>query len=167
MYHWAFISVGSNLGDPIRNCCRGIEALCGGPDVRLLARSPFYWTEPVDYVDQDWFANAAIKVETRLSPQLLLQKMQAVQQSCGRKDLSIRFGPRVLDLDMILYEDCILDLPELIVPHPRMHKRRFVLQPICDIDSSVKHPAMGKDMRTLLNLLANDGQEMRPCSSDC
>lgn len=165
--HWVFISIGSNLGDPVRNCCRGIEALCAGPDVRLLAQSQFYWTEPVDYEDQDWFANAAIKIETQLQPLQLLQKMQAVQKSCGRKDQGIRFGPRILDLDIILYEDRVLNIAGLIIPHPRMHKRRFVLQPICDIDPSVMHPVINKNMQSLLDLVIDNGQEIKPCLSGC
>jgi 2-amino-4-hydroxy-6-hydroxymethyldihydropteridine diphosphokinase len=155
------------MGDPVRNCCRGIEALCAGPQVRLLAQSPFYWTEPVDFVDQDWFANAAIKIETQLSPWQLLQEIQAVQHSYGRKEQVIRFGPRILDLDIILYEDRIVDIPGLTLPHPRMHKRRFVLQPICDIDPSVIHPVIRKDMQTMLDQLIDNGQEIKPCSSGC
>jgi len=166
MAHWAYLSVGSNLGDRIQNCCQGIAALCRDDQVRLVARSPFYWTEPVDYRDQDWFVNAAVKIETQLAPLKLLARMQAVQKAGGRKADSIRFGPRVLDLDIILYDALILQTPHLTIPHPRMHKRRFVLQPICDIDPAVVHPVLGEKLQTLLNRLVKDGQEIRPCF-DC
>ena len=164
--HWAYLSVGSNLGDRVQNCCQGIGALCRDDQVRLVGRSPFYLTEPVDYLDQEWFVNAAIKIETQLAPTDLLARIQTVQIAGGRSADSIRFGPRVLDLDIILYETLILKTPRLTIPHPRMHKRRFVLQPICDIDPSVVHPVLGEDMQTLLNRLVKEGQEIRPCF-DC
>lgn len=165
--HWAYISVGSNLGNPLDNCRKGIEALCDGQLVTLIACSRFYRTEPVDYVDQGWFVNAAIKVETRLEPHDLLRQMQNVQRQFGRKAGGVRFGPRILDLDIIFYQDRVVDTPELIVPHPRMDKRRFVLQSICDIDPKVEHPVIGLDAQTMLNQLVIDGQDIEPCSFDC
>jgi 2-amino-4-hydroxy-6-hydroxymethyldihydropteridine diphosphokinase len=165
--HKAFISVGSNLGDPLRNCCRGGEELCQDGDVQLLAHSPFYRTQPVDYLQQDWFVNAAMLIETALTPFELLDKMQSIQARMGRKNDTIRFGPRVLDLDLILYEDAVIHTPHLVVPHPRMHKRRFVLQPICDIDPLVVHPVLGSTVREILKQLPLDSQDMVPCSSGC
>ncbi len=165
--HRAYLSVGSNLGDPLENCCRGIEALCNDGKVRLVDRSPFYRTEPVDYLDQNWFINAALYIETQLKPLDLLAKTQQIQASFGRKAGGVRFGPRVLDLDIIFYDELNLETPRLTIPHPRMHKRRFVLQPICDIDPTVMHPTLGKNVQDLLNQLVKDGQGMKPCSSDC
>ena len=127
MVHRAYISVGSNIGDPLRNCRRGIDELCLDGEVGLVAQSPFYRSQPVDYLDQDWFVNAAVLVETSLSPFELLEKTQGIQARMGRKSDAVRFGPRVLDLDIILYEDAVIHTPHLVVPHPRMHKRRFVL----------------------------------------
>lgn len=165
--HFAYISIGSNLGDPMQNCCKGVEALCEDGTVELMAQSPFYKTQPVDYTDQNWFINAALFVRTRLSPQALLDKTQSVQKLIGRKSLSVRFGPRILDLDIIFYDDLILDSANLEIPHRRMHKRRFVLQPICDIDPNVIHPGMGKSVQYLLNQLVVDNQEINRCSSGC
>lgn len=165
--HWAFISVGSNLGDRLGNCCRGIAALCADASVRLVARSPFYETEPVDYTDQEWFLNAAVKIETDLAPLELLARMQAVQKDIGRRDGGIRFGPRVLDLDIIFYDNLTLETPHLTIPHPRMHKRRFVLQPLCDIDGSVVHPVLGQDVKKILDQMIDKGQTIRLCSYDC
>ena len=165
--HFAYISVGSNMGDSLQNCCNGIALLCNDGTVELVARSRFYETQPVDYLEQDWFINAAISVRTTLSPHDLLSKIQAVQKSVGRKSGGVRFGPRVLDLDIIFYDDLILDSPRLVIPHPRMAKRRFVLQPICDIDPTVKHPELGHNVQELLNQLVIDDQGMRPCSFDC
>jgi 2-amino-4-hydroxy-6-hydroxymethyldihydropteridine diphosphokinase len=166
-FHKAFISVGSNLGDPMDNCYRGIEALCLDGEVRLAAQSPFYRTQPVDYLNQDWFVNAALQVVTALTPFELLDKTQDIQRRMGRKNDTVRFGPRVLDLDLIFYEDRVIRAPHLVVPHPRMHKRRFVLHPICDIDPLVVHPVLGLTVREILRQLPLDSQDMVPCSSGC
>jgi 2-amino-4-hydroxy-6-hydroxymethyldihydropteridine diphosphokinase len=159
---WAYISVGSNLGDPLENCRAGIRRLCDGQEVRLLAQSRFYRTAPVDFTDQAWFINAAIKVETALAPFELLHRMHAVQSALGRTP-TVRFGPRTLDLDIIFYEKLVLNDPLLTIPHPRMHKRRFVLQPVCDINPAVIHPIIGLDVQTLLNLPVIQEQKIEPC----
>ena len=164
---WAFVSVGANLGKRLDNCCRGIEALCADEQVQLMQIAPFYETEPVDYTDQGWFLNTAIKIITPLPPLDLLSRMQAIQKKMGRKEGGIRFGPRTLDLDLILYQDRVMHSDRLVLPHPRMHKRRFVLQPICDIDPTVVHPVLGQDVKTLLNQLCESDQQVRPCSLNC
>jgi 2-amino-4-hydroxy-6-hydroxymethyldihydropteridine diphosphokinase len=165
--HQAFLSIGSNMGDSLQNCCRGIEVLCADGQVKLLVRSPFYHTQPVDYSDQAWFVNAALLIQTFLTPSELLEKTQGVQTLMGRKSDPVRYGPRILDLDIILYEDLVIDASGLVIPHPRMHKRRFVLQPICDIDCTVVHPVLGQTIRNLLNQLPIDDQDMKPCLSGC
>ncbi len=158
--HIAYISVGSNLGDKRANCRNGVAALEEGGDIRVLVRSPTYRTEPVDYADQDWFVNCVIKIETVLGPGALLDRLQAVQRSAGRTEESVRFGPRVLDLDILFYDQLVLDRPGLCIPHPRMHRRRFVLIPLCDIDPGIVHPRLGVDVRTLLGELDEEGQEV-------
>jgi len=165
--HTVYISVGSNLGDRLRNCCEGIEALCADGQVKLVARSQFYETAPVDFTNQGWFLNAAVKIQTELIPLDLMFKLQAVQKALGRTTDDVRFGPRVLDLDIIFYDDLVLSTPELTIPHERMHKRRFVLQPICDIDPSIVHPVLGRDVKNLLDQLDKQGQHIQPCSYDC
>jgi 2-amino-4-hydroxy-6-hydroxymethyldihydropteridine diphosphokinase len=112
----------------------------------------------VDFEDQDWFVNAAVKIETKLSPRGLLEAIQEIQTRRGRKPNTVRFGPRALDLDIIFYDAVVMNAEGLKIPHPRMHKRRFVLQPICDIDPSIMHPILQKDMRTLLNELKDSAQ---------
>jgi 2-amino-4-hydroxy-6-hydroxymethyldihydropteridine diphosphokinase len=165
--HEAYLSVGSNLGDRLRNCRQGIDLLCADGAVALLARSPFYESAPVDNLAQGWFINAALKIRTDLSPLALLVRLQAVQNAAGRKAGGVRFGPRVLDLDIIFFEDRIMDTPILTIPHPRMHKRRFVLQPMCDIDPLVMHPVLGRSVQSLLNELKDDAQALRPWPCDC
>ncbi len=167
MTHSVYISIGSNIGDLLDNCCRAIEALRSDPDIRLLERSPFYRTAPVDFREQDWFLNAALKLETSMQPIQLLNRMREVQCSLGRKADTVRFGPRIIDLDIIFYGELVFETVELILPHPRMHKRRFVLQPICDIDPTIVHPLLGVSVQDLLNQLVTDDQEIEKCSYGC
>jgi len=164
---WVFISIGSNMGDSLNNCRHAIEALCVDGHVRLISQSPFYRTQPVDFRPQEWFVNVAVKVATKLTPRELLHKLKGIESSFGRGSNSIRFGPRVLDMDIILYGDLIVDTPELIIPHPRMHKRRFVLQPICDIEPSVVHPGFGEPVLALLNKIVETDQAVIRCPLNC
>ena len=158
--HITYISAGSNMGDRLQNCRKGIEALAEAGNSRILAQSRIYKTEPVDYEDQDWFVNMMVKLETALDPFQLLDHIEHIQRAAGRIKDSIRFGPRILDLDIILYDDRIIESERLVVPHPRMHKRRFVLQPICDIDPAVIHPVLKKKMQILLEELGTEEQKV-------
>lgn len=159
----AFISLGSNIGDKGLYCRRGIAALEEDPYTVITGRSRFYRTEPVDYIDQDWFVNAVVRIETRLDPPALLRLLNAIERRAGRNRTGVRFGPRTLDMDIIFYGDQIVDLPALTLPHPRMHKRRFVLQPLCDIDPTIVHPVFRKNVQYLLDHLDDEGQEIFPC----
>jgi 2-amino-4-hydroxy-6-hydroxymethyldihydropteridine diphosphokinase len=160
--HTVFISVGSNLGNKLDNCLNGIEALGESGKSVLVAISRFFKTSPVDYTDQDWFVNAAVKIGTLLDPLDLLDVLVAIQQRMGRKADAIRFGPRVLDLDILIYDDLVIRTPRLEIPHPRMHKRAFVLQPICDIDPTIIHPVLGITVDELMNRLNADDQRIIP-----
>ncbi len=161
--HIAYISAGSNIGDKLSNCQKGFDSLARSGSAVILTQSPFYKTEPVDYTDQDWFVNAAAKIETGLGPLDLLRQLKAIEKAVGRRESAIRFGPRVLDLDIIMYDDVVMELDGLCIPHPRMHQRRFVLQPICDIDPDALHPVFGAKMRDLLKNLGEDSQRVVPC----
>ena len=161
--HSVIISVGSNIGDKQDNCQKGIDHLMASGNATLVKASRFYRTSPVDYLDQEWFVNAAVKFETILEPLELLEVLKAVQQQCGRTKSGIRFGPRVLDLDIIFYDRLVMKSPTLEIPHPRMHKRRFVLQPICDIDPDIIHPLLNIPVKSLLNQLGDNGQEVFEC----
>jgi len=158
--HIAYISAGSNMGDRLQNCRKGIEALTESGNSRILAQSCIYKTEPVDYEDQDWFINMMVKLETAHDPFQLLDHIEHIQRAAGRIQDPIRFGPRILDLDIILYDDRIIDSERLVVPHPRMHKRCFVLKPICDIDPKIVHPVLKKEMRDLLTILDDNEQRI-------
>ena len=163
---WAILSIGSNMGDSMDNCQKGIQAIAASDGITIEKISPFYWTEPVDYTDQQWFLNAALKIRTSLAPISLLDILQSIQKAAGRKLGGIRFGPRVLDLDIIFFEEMIFTHERLEIPHPRMHKRLFVLQPICDIEPDVRHPVLGLSAFQLLNQLDKDGQGIKPCCFD-
>ena len=158
--HTVYLSVGSNLGDKLENCRSGIAAMTRSANIRLIDQSPIYRTEPVDYRDQDWFVNYAVKIETDLDPLSLLNLLKSIEQKAGRVPHSVPFGPRVLDLDIIFFDDVVQNDSKLTIPHPRMHKRRFVLKPICDIDPDINHPVLQQTMRYLLENIAPEGQEI-------
>jgi 2-amino-4-hydroxy-6-hydroxymethyldihydropteridine diphosphokinase len=128
----AYIGLGSNLGNREAWLAGAVGLLDGHPEVRLAASSAIYETEPVGYVDQPFFLNMALRVETRLLPEQLLAFMMEVEQQLERKR-EIRWGPRTIDLDMLLYGDCRMDSPALTLPHPRMLERAFVLVPLQDV----------------------------------
>jgi len=159
-YHIAYISVGSNRGDKLENCRGGIATLIRSGNTRLVDQSLIYRTEPVDYLDQDWFVNCVIKIETDLAPLGLLDILKSIERAAGRIRDAVRFGPRILDLDILLFDDLVLNLSTLTVPHPRMHKRRFVLKPICDIDPDINHPVLQRSMGSLLEDLEEEGQRI-------
>jgi 2-amino-4-hydroxy-6-hydroxymethyldihydropteridine diphosphokinase len=156
--HNAFVSVGSNLGLKQDNCLRGIAALTSCEHSRLMSQSKMYRTEPVDYLDQDWFVNGAVRIETRLDPLGLLAVLQEIQKQAGRIQDTVRFGPRILDMDIILFDTSVMDHPELTLPHPRMHLRRFVLRPLCDMDPTLRHPILNRTVQELLDGLDDAGQ---------
>ena len=159
-YHTAYICVGSNLGDRLENCRRGVARLTRDESSRLVEESAVYQTEPVDYLDQDWFVNCAVKIETLLEPLDLLDRLKSIEREVGRTRSSVRFGPRVLDLDIIFYDELVMDHRMLAIPHPRMHKRRFVLKPLCDIDPHIYHPILRRTVQSLLEDLDETGQRI-------
>ena len=158
--NFAYISVGSNLGDKLENCRRGVRSLTDH-NTKIKNQSPIYQTEPVDYTDQDWFINYVVKIETDLDPFQLLDRIQAIQHAAGRIHDEIRFGPRILDLDIIFYDEVVINSSRLIIPHPRMHERRFVLKPLCDIDPTFVHPVLKQDLQSILSTLDKNEQRIR------
>jgi 2-amino-4-hydroxy-6-hydroxymethyldihydropteridine diphosphokinase len=156
--HTAYISVGSNLGRKLDNCRKAIRTLTSCDKCRLIDQSLVYQTEPVDFKDQDWFVNYAVKIETTLDPFSLLDALKTIERDSGRTNDTVRFGPRVIDLDIILYDAMVVNTPKLEIPHPRMHKRRFVLKPICDIDPDIIHPVYHRSVQSLLENLDPKGQ---------
>lgn len=139
----AWVALGSNLSDPRSQVERGFEALAALPQTRLGARSRLYRTRPWGVVDQPDFVNAAARLETTLAPRELLDALLAVEARAGRVR-GAHNGPRVLDLDLLLYGDRVVGEPGLVLPHPRLHERAFVLLPLADIAADVEVPGRGR-----------------------
>ncbi len=137
-----FISIGSNLGTKYDNCLRGIEYLNQLETTEVVKISSFYKTDPVDYLDQDWFVNAVLEITTAFDPFKLMMALKEIETKLGQFEKQVRFGPRFLDLDILLYADQVIRTESLIIPHPRMHKRCFVLKPLCDIKPDIIHPVL-------------------------
>jgi len=153
----AFVGIGSNIGDRMGNCLKAISMINDVDGCSVIKRSSFYRTEPIGYKDQNWFVNCIILVETKFSPYELLMQLQEIEKSMGREK-GIKWGPRLIDLDIIMYDNLIMDNGKLTIPHPLMHKRRFVLIPMNEIAPSVIHPVLNKTIKEILNSLSEDGQ---------
>lgn len=145
----AYLAAGSNLGDRKGNLENGIKGLLKAGLV-LRHISSVYETEPVGLLEQPWFLNIALEMETHLSPRELLVCCLEVESRSGRVR-SFANAPRPLDLDILLYDDLIIDEPELRIPHPRMARRRFVLEPLSEIAPEVEHPELKVNIARLLS----------------
>jgi 2-amino-4-hydroxy-6-hydroxymethyldihydropteridine diphosphokinase len=126
------VALGSNLGDKAANIDTAIALLTAAGDVRLVKRSRNYATEPWGKTDQDWFVNAAVAVETELAPRALLKRCKEIEKRMGRVETE-KWGPRIIDLDLLVYRDTTLDDEDLMLPHPHIGARAFVLAPLMDI----------------------------------
>ena len=150
-WHTAYIALGSNLGDKEANLRLGVEGLRSTRGCRVEAVSDFLVTAPYGGVEQDDFLNGAMKIRTLLTPHELLERLHEIEQEAKRERV-VRWGPRTLDLDILLYDDLILDEEELHIPHIEMYKRDFVLKPLCQIAPYARHPVYN---RTAAELLAD------------
>jgi 2-amino-4-hydroxy-6-hydroxymethyldihydropteridine diphosphokinase len=139
----AYVGLGSNLGDRERMLWGAIHMLAFNPEVDVVAVSSIRETEPVGIADQPRFLNAAVAVETELGPRALLDLLLSIERELGRTRDGPRFGPRTIDLDLLLYGDEVVDEPGLTVPHPRLHERRFVLEPLAELDDELTVPEKG------------------------
>jgi 2-amino-4-hydroxy-6-hydroxymethyldihydropteridine diphosphokinase len=144
----AFIGIGSNLGERERAIWDSLRLLDAHAGLDVVAVSAIRETDPVGIVDQPRFLNAAAKLETRLTPRQLLDRLLGVERELGRVRTE-RYGPRTIDLDLLVYGDEVVDEPGLLVPHPRLHERRFVLEPLNDLDPGLIVPGQGS-VRALL-----------------
>ncbi|MBM3240031.1 2-amino-4-hydroxy-6-hydroxymethyldihydropteridine diphosphokinase [Candidatus Poribacteria bacterium] len=150
----AYVSFGSNLGNKLQNINRGLQLVSRNPSITITKKSSLYETEPVGYENQGWFLNGVIEIETNVSPHKLLSLLKKVERIMGRKR-RIRWGPREIDFDILLYNQRCIDTPGLIIPHPRMHERGFVLAPLVEIAPQVIHPILKKSAQQLLAELAD------------
>jgi len=150
----AYIGIGSNLGEPIQNCRKAIESLSRSKGIALITVSSFYRTEPVGIEDQALFVNAVVEIKTELSVHRLMQTLMAIENEMGRiRD--VKGGSRIIDLDLLFYGQQVISETDLIVPHPEAHRRRFVLEPLCEIASYFIHPSFGVSIRGLKDRLCD------------
>lgn len=143
----SYLSLGSNLGDRETNIASALKML--GQETQILKVSSLYETEPVGYKDQPWFLNCVCAVETELSPQALLKFAKAIERNLGW-ERTIRFGPRAIDIDILFYDGLILDSSDLVIPHPRLAERAFVLVPLKEITPGLSHPLLDLTIEELL-----------------
>lgn len=149
MGYTAYIGIGSNLGDKIAHCEKAISEILNIDRHRLLSRSSLFKTRPIGYTAQDLFVNGVVKIETDLEPLDLYRTLKTIELRLGRKE-TFRGGPRVIDLDLLLFDDRRIETEELQVPHPRLHERQFVLIPLSEIDPNLIHPVLKKTVGELL-----------------
>jgi 2-amino-4-hydroxy-6-hydroxymethyldihydropteridine diphosphokinase len=160
MPNLVYLSLGSNIGDRESQLRRAQAQL--GAAGRVLKVSSFYETEPVEFTQQPWFVNCALALETTRTPQQLLSEILTIEREMGRRREQNK-GPRSIDIDILLFADRIIDSKDLTIPHPAMHQRRFVLEPLAEIAPETEHPVLHKTIRELLDALP-PGQPLRRIS---
>jgi len=155
--HLVYLALGSNIGDRLANLLTAAAAL--PPEVVVRRASTVYETAPWGVLDQPDFLNQVLEVETQLTPVELLAHIKQVEAMLGRAQ-TVRYGPRRIDLDILFYEDQVIDVQGLVVPHPRLHERTFVLVPLADLAPDFRHPQIGKTVREMLAEL--DAADVKP-----
>lgn len=146
----SFIGVGANLGRPLEQCREAIQRVGQQEGITLLREASFYRTEPIGDPGQPWYVNTVIEVRTTLTPRSLLSGMEEIEQQMGRRRSEVKWEPRVIDLDLLFYGQEVIAEEGLIIPHPELQWRRFVLIPLNEIASYVVHPSFGVSVRGLL-----------------
>jgi len=145
-----YLSLGSNLGDRSLNLHQAVEKL--GELGKVAAVSSFYDTEPVELTSQPWFLNCVAKLDTEKMPRQLMAAILGIEQEMGRQRKQPK-GPRTIDIDILLFGSSIIDIPSITVPHPKLHQRRFVLEPLAEIAPEVRHPVLKRTAREMRDAL--------------
>ncbi len=147
-----FLGIGSNMGDSASNCKDAVIRISNIEGITVLRVSSLYRTQPVGFEEQDWFANGVIEIRTSLIPHALMDVIHRVEREMGRIRVH-KWGPRIIDIDILMYGQIIMDENGLVIPHPEYHKRRFVLVPLNEIAPCAIHPAFGISVKGLLDRL--------------
>lgn len=153
--HQVYIGVGSNLGNKKENFLEALLRVAKLPDTRILKESSLYESEPIGDA-KEWYVNGAIEIETRFKPEMLLKKFKNIERAMGRKKVKKRWGARIIDLDILLYDAAIVKKKSLRIPHPEMPSRKFVLLPLSEIAPQVIHPELGVTISELLINVKDD-----------
>lgn len=159
-----YLSLGSNEGDTLSNIIEAIGEVLALEGVKPAGAGGFYETEPQGGVDQEWFLNTAVAIETDRTPDDLLTELKAIEERMGRDPAAERWGPRIIDIDILFYGGETVASDRLTIPHPEVHRRRFALRPVADIDAGFIHPGLGLSVGDLLSGLPETGQAMRKAS---
>ncbi len=149
----AYIGIGSNLGDRVHHCQQATEAISRVPGIAVVRISSLYESAPVPPASGGWFVNGVVSAETTLPPEALLQELLRIERAMGRAASMARGEDRSIDLDLLLVGSQVVERPDFILPHPRLHQRRFALVPLCELDPDLRHPRLGMTMRELLGRL--------------
>ena len=150
-----FIGVGSNEGDRLQHISNAVKALGATAGVAVTQMATIIETEPIGGPPQGPYLNTVVELETAVSPADLLKTLKAIEQRLGRKPSAERWGPRPIDLDLLLYDDRVIETSDLTVPHPRLHERRFVLEPLAQLAPQVIHPLVNQTIGELLTTLSS------------
>ncbi len=156
----AYIGLGSNLGDGILNCKKALDLMGHSPHTEVIEASSFYRTEPVGKKDQGWFINCVAHITTGLEPNGLLSFLLSIEKEMGRERKE-KWGPRTIDLDILFYGDTVMKEGSLIIPHPLVQERRFVLIPLVELAPDLVHPVLKKSIIQLLAICPEAGQEVK------
>lgn len=159
MKHTVYLALGTNLGDRRANLRAALRAL--PPPVRVLDRSAVYETPPWGLTDQPSFLNQVVRVETDLEPEALLAYLKGIERKLGRRKTA-RYGPRTIDLDILFYDDRVIETTDLVIPHPRLEERAFVLVPLADLTRELRHPVHGRTVEEMLQAVDTEGIERIP-----
>lgn len=164
MPHTVFLSIGSNIGDTVKNCQMALDLIERREDIKTIKISSFYRTEPWGDIEQKWFVNCVARIETSSSPVQLFKRLQKIEYDLGRKRSpydSAKGCPRVIDIDILFFNNMVIEKDDLVIPHSLLHKRAFVLIPFMEIEPLFIHPVLNKTINQLRLELKDEKQVIR------